>query len=218
MATSMNIYRFTAKCLFEQGIPIMRLILISEPKIYMVIYGSMYPFHEIGYINLVHIWSEGHQSTTYWFFVPWTLYVSQVIVQSNRHHTVLVVYVPLASSGHCQSAIALEYNSPSWSAQTCILCSAPSEKREGHFLHAILAFSSIPSPVCALLASAGIGHVCGSGSPAFIAGGAPCRRIWPIVHGGAALFPLSPSARSPHCEDLGPPPLQGHRVLLLSCF
>jgi len=64
-------------------------------------------------------------------------------------------------------------------------------------------------PVRALLASARPRHVCGSGSPAFITGGAPHRCIWPVVHGGCALSPLLPlpfPQLLPHCEDLGPTP------------
>jgi hypothetical protein len=46
--------------------------------------------------------------------------------------------------------------------------------------------------VCALLASAGPWHLCGSSSLAFIAGGAPHRHVWHVAHGGAALSPLLP--------------------------
>jgi len=55
-------------------------------------------------------------------------------------------------------------------------------------------FSPLLSLVRALLASAEARRVCGSGSAALIAGVAPQRRVWPVVHGRGALSPFSPSS------------------------
>jgi hypothetical protein len=43
------------------------------------------------------------------------------------------------SSGRYLSGIGLEHNGPRCSTQTSIACSAPSEKREGAFLHGRIA-------------------------------------------------------------------------------
>jgi hypothetical protein len=94
--------------------------------------------------------------------------------------------------GHCRPAIGFEYSSHTCDAQTSIACSAPSKKREGPFLHAILAFPPFSSTVCALLASARAGCVCASSSPPFLTGGAPRQCIWPVAHGKGALSPLLP--------------------------
>ena len=45
---------------------------------------------------------------------------------------------------------------------------------------------------CVLSLQAPRPGACGSGSPALIAGVAPHRRVWPVVHGGGALSPLLP--------------------------
>jgi len=119
---------------------------------------------------------------------PLNAYLNKVTVRSDRLRTVLVVYV----------------NGQRWSAQTCIACSAPIRKKR-RVLFSMPSSLFVPFPLRCVLSLQSPGQ-----------GTCVDQVRWPSSleepHVGASsllcmaelrCFLLSPSAPSPHCEDLG---------------